>query len=343
MIGVGIIGCGLIGAKRSAALGKESRLVAVTDTDVARARRLAAATPGCLAVDDSRTLIATPGVDVVIVATTNDALAPIAAASVSAGKHVLVEKPAARRAAELTEIEDASRTAGVVVKVGFNHRFHPAFERAHAIFAAGDIGPLMYMRARYGHGGRIGYEREWRADPVIAGGGELLDQGVHLIDLARWFAGDFTDVRGHVATYFWNMPVEDNGFLWLTTTSGQVAWLHASCTEWKNLFSFEIFCRDGKLQIDGLGGSYGVERLSFYRMLPAMGPPETTIWEYPGPDGSWRAEYLHFLECIGTGRRPSGDLADARAALEIVDRVYDAAARRRAANRAAVGNETIPG
>jgi len=343
VIGVAIIGCGLIGAKRSAALGQESRLLVVTDTDVTRARRLAGTTPGCAAVDDWHAVIATPGVDLVIVATTNDALAAIAAAAVSAGKHVLVEKPAARRASELTAIEDAARTAGVVVKVGFNHRFHPAFERAHALFAAGEIGPLMYVRARYGHGGRIGYEREWRADPAIAGGGELLDQGVHLIDLARWFAGDFTDVRGHVATCFWNMPVEDNGFLWLTTASGQVAWLHASCTEWKNLFSFEIFGRVGKLQIDGLGGSYGVERLSFYRMLPAMGPPETTIWEYPGPDGSWRAEYLHLLECIGTGRQPSGGLADARAALEIVDRVYHDAAGRGAPAGTAVGNGTIPG
>ena len=80
------------------------------------------------------------------------------------------------------------------------------------------------------------------------------------------------------------MPVEDNGFMHLTTRAGQVAWLHASCTEWKNLFSFEIFGRDGKLHIEGLGGSYGVERLSFYRMLPQMGPPDTTIYEYPGAD-----------------------------------------------------------
>ena len=86
----------------------------------------------------------------------------------------------------------------------------------------GAIGPLLYIRGRYGHGGRLGYEREWRADPAISGGGELLDQGVHLIDLARWFLGDFVEVGGHAATYFWDMPVEDNGFLSLRTASGQV-------------------------------------------------------------------------------------------------------------------------
>jgi predicted dehydrogenase len=325
---VAIVGCGLIGAKRAAALGEESRLVAVADTVAARAERLARATPGCVAAPDWREVCARADVDLIVVATTNDALAPVSAAAAAAGKHVLVEKPAGRRAAELAAVQEASRRTGAIVKVGFNHRFHPAFQRAHAIFSSGDIGPLMYIRGRYGHGGRLGYEREWRANPDIAGGGELLDQGVHLIDLARWFAGDFTDVRGDVATCFWNMPVEDNGFLHLTTAAGQIAWLHASCTEWKNLFSFEIFCRDGKLQIDGLGGSYGVERLSFYRMLPEMGPPETTIWEYPGADGSWRAEYLHLLDCIRTGEAPSGTLADAAAALAIVERVYDSAGRR---------------
>jgi predicted dehydrogenase len=235
---------------------------------------------------------------------------------------VLVEKPAARRAAELRPLVEAAGQGRYTVKVGFNHRFHPALRQAKALFDEGAVGPLLYIRARYGHGGRLGYEREWRADPEVAGGGELLDQGVHLIDLARWFAGDFAEVRGEAASFFWKMPVEDNGFLHLKTADGRTAWLHASCTEWKNLFSFEVFGRDGKLQVDGLGGSYGLERLTFYRMLPQMGPPETTTWEYPGEDASWRDEYVHLLECIREGRAPSGHLGDALAALEVVDRVY---------------------
>src|SRR5262249_26740557 len=139
---------------------------------------------------------------------------------------------------------------------------------------------------------------------------------------ACWFAGDFIEVSGHIGTFFWNMPVEDNGFALLRTAQGKVAWLHASCTEWKNLFCFEVFGRDGKLQIDGLGGSYGTERLSFYHMRPEMGPPDTTIWEYPGPDTSWDAEFRHFLDCIARGDRPEGTVEDALAALEIVEQVY---------------------
>ena len=143
--------------------------------------------------------------------------------------------------------------------------------KAREIVDSGALGPLMFLRGRYGHGGRLGMEKEWRGDPAISGGGEMLDQGVHLVDLARWFLGDFADVAGHVGTYFWDWPVEDNGFALLRTAQNQVAWLHASCTEWKNLFSLEIYGRDGKLAIDGLGGSYGVERLAWYRMLPQMG------------------------------------------------------------------------
>jgi len=202
--------------------------------------------------------------------------------------------------------------------VGFNHRYHPAFQKAREIFESGVLGPLMHIRARYGHGGRIGYDREWRANPALSGGGELIDQGVHLIDLSRWFLGEFQTVEGHATTSFWDMEVDDNTFLSLRTAAGQTAWLHASCTEWKNLFSFEIFGRDGKIQIDGLGGSYGTERLTFYKMLPQMGPPETTCWEYPRGDESWACEIREFMRDIAEDRTPSPSIADAAKALEIV-------------------------
>ena len=165
-------------------------------------------------------------------------------------------------------------------------------------------------------------EREWRGNPAISGGGEMLDQGVHLIDLARSFLGEFPQVHGTVATFFWNMPVDDNAFLELKTGSGQVAWLHASCSEWKNLFSLEIYGRVGKLQIDGLGGSYGPERLIHYRMKPEMGPPETETREFSGSDLSWQREMEAFERDIAMDTPPSPGLPDALAALEIVDKVY---------------------
>ena len=319
-----IVGCGRMGQRRAEAIDG-GVLVAVADPDEARARALASRFPGCVSHRDWRTVVTRPDLDAVIVATTNDALAPVTLAAVQQGKHVLVEKPGARRAAELAPVAEAARAAGVTVKVGFNHRFHPAVLKARALFDEGAVGPLLYIRGRYGHGGRLGYEREWRADPTVAGGGELLDQGVHLLDLARWFAGDFAEATGALATYYWSMPVEDNAFVLLRTAGGEVAWLHASCTEWKNLFSFEIFGRDGKLQLDGLGGSYGIERLTLYRMRPEMGPPETTTWEYPGEDPSWRAEWRHFLDAVAGKVEPWGSLPDALAVLRLVERVYERA------------------
>jgi predicted dehydrogenase len=118
------------------------------------------------------------------------------------------------------------------------------------------------------------------------------------------------------------MPVDDNAFLVLRTARKQVAFLHVSCTEWKNLFSFEIYGTRAKLHVEGLGGSYGVERLAFYRMLPEMGPPETSTWEYPRGDQSWTLEFAEFLEDIRLEREPAAGLAAARAALAVVEEVY---------------------
>ena len=319
-LGVGIIGCGLIGAKRAAALGT-ARLVACADLDAARATDLARRVPGAVAEPVDR-LLTRADVDVVIVATTNESLAKVSVAALEAGKHVLVEKPAARTVAELDGIAQAAARAKRLVHVGFNHRYHPALQKARELVDAGSLGPMMFIRGRYGHGGRVGYDREWRADPARSGGGELIDQGVHLIDLSRWFLGDFVTVDGIAATFFWDMPVDDNAFLTLRSAGGQVAFLHVSCTEWKNLFSMEIYGRTGKIAIDGLGGSYGVERLTFYRMLPEMGPPETTASEYPRGDQSWALEWAEFLDDIRLDRTPSAGLAEARAALDVVATIY---------------------
>ena len=318
---VGIVGCGLIGQKRAAALAG-AKLVACADVSLDRAQALAARHPGAAALADWRKLVALPGVQIVVVATPHDQLPLVTLGAIQAGKHVLVEKPAARTAEELDPAIAAARKAGVRVRVGFNHRYHPAFLRMQQIVAAGEAGELMFVRARYGHGGRLGYDKEWRAEKAIAGGGEMIDQGMHLIDLARLFLGDFASARGSVPTYFWNMAVEDNGFMLLETAKRQVAFLHASWTEWRNTFSFELYGRAAKLEVTGLGGSYGDERLAFYKMSPAMGPPETTIWEYRGPDTSWELEFREFLDDIRLQREPAAGLNDARAALDVVGRIY---------------------
>jgi len=322
-VNVGIIGCGAVGQQRARHLAS-ARLVQCADLDLRRAAQVAALAEDCVSGTDWRALLARADIDAVIVATPQDAQVEIVRAAVTAAKHVLVEKPAARHVDELLGLPQLAAKHSVRVRVGFNHRYHRAFQQARRLVDSGVLGPLLFLRARYGHGGRPGYESEWRAQPHRSGGGELLDQGVHLIDLARWFLGEFVEVDGFAHTYFWDMPVDDNGFMLLKTASKQVAFLHASCTEWKNTFSWELYGRDGKLQVDGLGGSYGVERLTWYRMLPGMGPPETMIWEYPMADDSWTAEMTEFVEDIRCGRDPAAGLSDAIAALAVVAKIYTA-------------------
>jgi predicted dehydrogenase len=317
---VGIAGCGYIGGKRADALRGDHRLVATFDVLPDRAKSLAAKhkAEACASYEELVTRC-----DAVVIATTNDELTALAMKAASAGKHVVVEKPAARSARELEPLAALAREKKLVVKVGFNHRFHPAARKAREILAEGSAGDVMFMRARYGHGGRVGYDKEWRADPAKSGGGELIDQGIHLIDLARWFVGaEFTEVQGRVETYFWQMQVDDNAFLTLATAARQVAHLQASCTEWKNMFSFEIYAHRAKLHWEGLGGSYGPERLYHYMMRAEMGPPDAVIYEYAPADKSWALEWEDFATAVATGGRACGDVDDAVAALRVVDRVY---------------------
>jgi predicted dehydrogenase len=320
---IGIIGCGLIGQKRAAALGEGDKLTAVFDPAPERAQALAKK-HGALCAASVDELLQNPAIKAVVVATPHNQLAASALLAVQHGKHVLLEKPGARRPDELDVLRQLAKARGLAVHVGFNHRFHPALQKARALVDAGELGPLYYVRGRYGHGGRIGYDKEWRAQPEVSGGGELLDQGAHLIDLAGWFFDEpFEKAHGVIATYFWNMPVEDNAFLTLQTGTGKVAQLQVTWTEWKNMFSLEIVGRDAKLQIDGLGGSYGTERLAFYKMKPEMGPPDTTIWEYPGADLSWQDEWKHFrAELAAQQTECQPGLASTQAVLSVVERVY---------------------
>jgi predicted dehydrogenase len=343
----------------------------VADPVLERAQKLAQET-GARAVADAREVIADSQVQLVIVATPNHLLAPWGLEAVRRGKHVLLEKPGARGAAELREVVAAAQATGARVKVGYNHRFHPAFLKVREIlegrmqnaecrmqndgkrvtdndergtmndeltegavdspFAVNssfivhrssfpETGPLMFLRGRYGHGGRLGYDREWRADPALSGGGELIDQGVHFIDLALTLLGDIERARGLCRTFFWDMPVEDNAFFLLEAASGAVGHFHVSCTEWKNLFSLEIYTRQAKLHWEGLGRSYGPERLTCYWMRPEMGPPDVQEFEFTGEDQSWARELEDFFASLDDEPRCRQEAEQAVRVLEIVERI----------------------
>jgi predicted dehydrogenase len=325
VIGTAIVGCGLLGTKRARALADlGAPVIAVYDTDVPRAVALAGelGSRGIVASSPGEAFIA-EGVELAVVSVTHDALVPIGIEAIEAGCHTLVEKPGARCRGELVDLEAAARRTGRVVRVGFNHRFHPSVRAAKKVLDGGEYGRVLYLRARYGHGGRPGYEKEWRADRDSSGGGELLDQGSHLIDLTRFLIGDVTLAFAELPTLFWPMSVEDNAFLALRGDSGGFAWLHASWTEWKNMFSMEVALERARLDLEGFGGSYGPEQLTVHAMRPEMGPPCTTTRHWDGPDDSFQLEVEDFVAEVGGSAPIGAGLEDAAAVLRVVEEAYD--------------------
>ena len=315
-----------MGAKRAREVARDAgaRLVAVVDQEAQRAQALAGAY-GCRAGTDWEALVAGPDVDAVVVATPHRWLAPIARGALEAHKHVLCEKPLATTPTEAAQLVASASRNGSKLKTGFNHRHHPGLWQAHGLAQAGHIGRLMWIRCRYGHGGRAGYESEWRANPAESGGGELMDQGIHALDLFRWFLGEFSQVSATLQSAFWPAPVEDNAFCTLTTPGGQVASLHASWTQWKNLFSFEAFGEQGYLIVEGLGGSYGRERLVIGRRPAEFGPPAEELVEFADQDFSWALEWEEFTSAIRADLRPMADGFDGWQALRLAHAAYESA------------------
>jgi predicted dehydrogenase len=320
---VGIVGCGLIGAKRAASLGGD-RLVGCYDIDPRAAERLA----GEHGVEACRSFgqLLDLHPDIVVVATVHSSLSPLACEALASGSHILVEKPAGVSLRDVEAIQLAARKSGRLVKVGFNHRFFPGIARAVTEARSGMHGAVMFARGRYGHGGRLGYEKEWRADPARSGGGEIVDQGMHLLDLSHWLFGPLPLHSSLLRTHFWGAPVDDNALLVLGEHGGvgsRSPWavIHVSWTEWKNMFSLEIYCERAKLAVDGLTRSYGSQELRIYRMTPELGPPELERVDYPDADVSWEREWQHFSGAVrsGDGRALLGDLESAAYAWRCVE------------------------
>ena len=244
---VAIIGAGLQCRRRAPVIreSRHDRLVAIASLHLEHAQEMASKM-NCEASGDWRSTVTRPDVDAVLVCTPPGCHAEIGIAAMKAGKHVLCEKPLTRTVAEAEQMVQAAREAGVILKCGFNHRHHPAVWEAKKLLDQGRIGKPLFARCRYGICGRPGYETEWRADPAQAAGGQFIEQGSHAIDLFRWFLGDIIEVACMTAVeYFHEQTLDDNGMAIFRTSSGAIASLHASLTQWKNQFSFEVFGADG--------------------------------------------------------------------------------------------------
>jgi predicted dehydrogenase len=328
---VAIIGAGLQ-ARRRAPVIKEwpgAELVVVTSVDGGHARELAAIL-GCEAGTGWQKTVSRDDVDVVLVCTPPDSHLDISVAAMQAGKDVLCEKPLTRTVAEAERLVAVAQETGRILKCGFNHRHHPAVWEAKARFDKGEFGKPLFGRAVYGIGGRPGFEKEWRADPKIAFGGQLGEQGIHAVDLFRWFFGEFVEATGFTsAAYLPIAPLEDNGFGLFRTAKGAIVSVHASLTQWRNTFSFEVYGEDGYIRVDGLGGSYGTETLRVANK-DLHGPFVETVTEFRGADRSWHEEWKEFARAIENRVAPLGDGRDGLAAMRLVTAVYESSRTGRA-------------
>jgi len=300
-------------------------LAGVTDPRVSDPSRF-----GAPAFSDYQSLL-DDKLDVVFVCTPNNLTPDVAVAALERGCHVFCEKPPGRTLADIVRIRAAEAASpGSKLIFGFNHRHHPGITDAKAIVDSGSLGGVVTLRGVYGKSGGDGFEGSWRNDPQVGGGGILLDQGIHMLDLFRFFCGDFEEVTGMTVTSHWDIPVEDNAFVLLRNSRGQMAQLHSTATAWKHIFRLEIGLERGYLAINGLlskTGSYGRETLLIGRRpqrgeSAAVGNPREEM-SYYDRDPSWDLEVNHFVECIQTDRPVSqGTSLDALRVMEIVDRVY---------------------
>ena len=271
-------------------------------------------------------------IDLVFVCTTNDLIPEVAVAALNRGIHTFCEKPPGRTIDDVLRIRAAeSRSGGAKLKFGFNHRYHQAVMDANALVKKGRLGRVLWMRGIYGKAGGPGYDRNWRNDPRRSGGGILIDQGIHILDLLLLFCGEFEEVKSFVGRNFWQVPVEDNAFAMLRNSAGQVAMVHSSATQWRHTFRLEIYMEQGYLVIEGIlssTGTYGQETLKVARCVldddgyPLPNPQETET--YYSEDRSWELELAEFLDCVRNDKPVRvGSSADALAVMKLVHQIYD--------------------
>jgi predicted dehydrogenase len=322
---VAIVGAGNIGRLRAETINRSphSQVRVVADVDPERAVNLANVAKA-RATTDCDDAVRDPNIDLVVVSTPTKFHADASRKALSAGKHVLCEKPLARSVNEAISMISAAQSGDRLLKTGFNYRHMAHVRKAKELIAAGALGPVYFLRCRYGHGGRPGYEKDWCTSHELSGGGVLLEQGIHVIDLIRFLLGEPTEILADTHCFFWNFDeVEDNCFLLMRTSDSQTAQVHVSWTQWINILSLEIFGRDGYLFLTGRDRHYGPQRLVWGKRQPDHGRPEEEVYDFEPPDDSWVREWDEFVSAVKDRRVPLGSASDGLRALQIVEAAYE--------------------
>ena len=329
MINIAIIGMGKIGKTRARTVeeNKNTNLIAAFDIDPTQ-------------LDDYNDIIKCNNVDeiykiknldAVIICTFNKYAPEYTIKALESGLHVFCEKPPARTSLEVKEVIAVENTKKLVLKYGFNHRYHHSVIEAKKLIENNVFGNLLWMRGVYGKAGGNQYTENWRNDKVESGGGILIDQGIHMLDLMRFFAGEFEEVKSMVKTNYWDVNVEDNAFAIMQTKKHVLASVHSSATQWRHKFLLEMSFENGYINLEGIlsgSRSYGDETLSiakrqFEDNTFAMGKPrEEKI--FFDTDESWKLELDEFVDCIINNKKVSnGNSEDALKVMELVESIYN--------------------
>ena len=328
MIRIGIAGFGKIGQLRAEILSKREDVIITSVYDVVQPENLNTDITFYKSYDD----LLKSGIDAVFICAYNTVLADYTAKALDYGLHVFCEKPPAMKTEELDVVFDSLKNSQKVLKYGFNHRYHYSVLEAKKIIDSGTMGKLLWMRGVYGKAGSIDYNENWRNFKKHSGGGILIDQGIHMLDLMRFFSNEkFSNIKAFKSTSFWDVDVEDNAFIIMQSENNVTASLHSSATQWRHKFLLELCFEEGYLNLDGiLSGtrSYAPESLiigrrEFEDITFAMGKPKETVISFEN-DHSWNLEVDEFMNAVnGESEIMQGTLTDAFETLSLVQKIYE--------------------
>ena len=324
---VGLAGYGVVGKRRLECVKRHPEMEIVAVCDQAFSKNTVV--DGVHYYKDYNYLLKEEDLDILIVCVTNDIAAEVTVAGLESGLHVFCEKPPGRNVSDVAHVAEVSKKyPQQKLMYGFNHRYHDSIVEALRIIKSNILGDVINLRGVYGKSQLITFNQpDWRTKRDIAGGGVLLDQGIHMVDLMRLFAGEFIDVYSFIENSHWNYDVEDNAYALMRTESGKVAMLNSSATQWRHRFHLDINLEKGSLILGGLlsgSKSYGAETLTVVSANPEndKGDPKEVTTRY-NTDPSWYAEIKEFADCILNNRKiTSGTAYDALQTMKLVYKIY---------------------